>query len=103
MRYPLSPSRGNRRLEETSSGRSPLPQRPCLLPSIVVGVAPLRNLTGTADRHDLVEGFTDRLVADLFRQCRGFSLAWMPDEQHCVGSHAPQNRPDVSYVASGSI
>jgi hypothetical protein len=78
-RYPLSPSRGNRRLEETSSGRS-LPQWPCLLPSIVVGVAPLRNLTGTADRQGLVEDFTNHLVANLFRACRGFSFVWIAGE-----------------------
>jgi hypothetical protein len=63
MRHPLSPSRGNRRSGELSPERS-RPQWPCLLSSIVVGVAPLRNLTGTADRQDLVDGFTDRLVAD---------------------------------------
>jgi TolB-like protein len=102
MRYPLSPSRENRRSGETSSGKS-LPQWPCLLPSVVVGVAPLRNLTGEADRQDLVEGFTDRLVADLFRACRGFSFVWIAGEQRCVGGRPPQNSSDVSYVVSGGI
>jgi TolB-like protein len=83
-------------------GRS-LPQWPCLLPRIVVGVAPLRNLTGAADRQGFVEDFTDHLVADLFRDCRGLSFAWIADEQRCVGSHPPQNPPDVSYVVSGSV
>ena len=102
MQYPLSTSRGNRRSGETSPGSS-LPRWPCLLPSIVVGVAPLRNLTGEPEMQDLVEGFTDRLVADLFRHCRGFSLLWIADEQRCAGGRPPQNPPDVSYLVCGSI
>jgi len=46
------------------SRRKPLPRWPCLLPSTVVGVAPLRNLTGEAGGQGLVEGFTDRLVTN---------------------------------------
>jgi TolB-like protein len=102
MRYPLSPSRANRRSGETSSGSS-LPQWPCLMPRTVVGIAPLRNLTGAADRQGLVEDFTDHLVADLFRACRGFSFIWIAGEQRCVGGRPPQNPPDVSYVVSGGI
>jgi TolB-like protein len=63
----------------------------------------LRNLTGEADRQDLVEVFTDRLVADLFRACRGFSFVWIAGEQRCVGGRPPQNPPDVCYVVSGGI
>jgi hypothetical protein len=33
---------------------------------VVVGVVPLRNPTGEADRQDLVEGFTDRLFTARF-------------------------------------
>jgi TolB-like protein len=102
MRYPLSPSRGNRRSGELSPGRS-LPQWPCLLSSIVVGVAPLRNLTGAADRQGLVEDFTNHLVANLFRACRGFSFVWIAGEHRYVGGRPPQNPLDVSYVVFGSI
>jgi tetratricopeptide (TPR) repeat protein len=102
MPYPLSPTRGNQRSAEPSSEKS-LPQWPCLLPSIVVGVAPLRNLTGEADRQGLVEGFTDRLVSDLFRHCRGLSFAWVADEPRCAGSLPPRNPLELSYVVYGSV
>jgi len=63
----------------------------------------LRNLTGEADRQGLVEGFTDRLVTDLFRHCRGLSFAWVADERHCAGSLPPGNPPELSYVVCGSV
>jgi TolB-like protein len=66
-------------------------------------VAPLRNLTGAADRQALVEGFTDRLVTDLFRHCRGLSFAWAADEWRSAGSLPPQNPPELSYVVYGSV
>src|SRR6516165_8142970 len=40
---------------------------PCLLSSIAVAVAPLRNLTGDPEQQYLVEAFTDDLVTDLLR------------------------------------
>ena len=102
MPYPLSPRRGNQESAEPSPGKS-LPRWPCLLPSIVVGVAPLRNLTGEADRQGLVEGFTDRLVTDLFRYCRGLSFAWAADEWRCAGSLPPRSPPELGYVVYGSV
>jgi len=82
--------------------RRPRPRWPCLLPNIVVGVAPFRNLTGEADRQGFAEGFTDRLVTDLFRHCRGLSFAWVADERGCVG--LPLRNPcQLSYVIYGSI
>src|SRR5205807_2308451 len=44
-----------------------LPLWPCLLPSIAVAVAPLRNLTGDSGQQYLVEAFTDDLVTDLMK------------------------------------
>ena len=102
MPYPLSSRRGNQRPEEPSPGKS-LPRWPCLLPSIVVGVAPLRNLTGEADRQALVEGFTDRLVTDLFRHCRSLSFAWVADERRYADNLPPRNPPELSYVVYGSV
>jgi TolB-like protein len=102
MPYSLSPRRGNQESAEPSPGKS-LPRWPCLLPSIVVGVIPLRNLTAGADRQALVEGFTDRLVTDLFRHCRGLSFAWVADERHCAGSLPPQSPPELTYVVYGSV
>jgi tetratricopeptide (TPR) repeat protein len=98
MPYPLS----------TRSGYRPgpgqlLPRWPCLLPDIVVGVVPLRNLTGETDRQGLVEGFTDRLVTDLFRHCRGLSFAWVADERRCAENLPPRNPPQLSYVVYGSV
>jgi len=102
MLNPLSPRLGNQQLGEPSPGKY-LPRWPCLLPSIVVGVAPLRNLTGEADRQALIEGFTDRLVTDLFRQCRGLSFAWVAEERRCTGLPQPRNPPELSYVVYGSV
>jgi tetratricopeptide (TPR) repeat protein len=100
--YPLSSRQGHQRSAEPSAGKS-WPRWPCLLPDIVVGVVPLRNLTGEADRQDLVEGFTDRLVTDLFRHCRGLSIAWVADERRCAENLPPRNPPQLSYVVYGSI
>jgi TolB-like protein len=83
-------------------GESP-PQWPCLLPSIAVAVAPLRNLTGDPKQQCLVEGFTDRLVIDLFRHCRSFSFAWIPGERHWTANLALPNSSELKYVVSGSI
>ena len=83
-------------------GESP-PQWPCLLPSIAVAVAPLRNLTGDTKQQCLVEGFTDRLVIDLFRHCRSFSFAWMAGGWHWTANLARPNSSELKYVVSGSI
>jgi hypothetical protein len=64
-------------------GKSPS-RWPCLVPNIVIGVAPLHNLTGEADRQSLVENLTDRIVTDLYRRCRGLSFTWIADEQCCA-------------------
>ena len=94
MPNPLSP-RGAR---EPSLSKS-LPQWPCLLPSISVSVAPLRNLTGNAEKQRLVEDFTDRLVADLFRHCRELSFTWAADERCAVDNLAPPNPSElIKYV-----
>jgi tetratricopeptide (TPR) repeat protein len=63
----------------------------------------LRNLTGEADRQDLVEGFTDRLVTDLFRHCRGLSFTWVADERRYADNLPPRNPPELSYVVYGSV
>src|SRR5215813_14493652 len=102
MPYPLSTWHDNQGLAEPIPGKS-LPSWPCLLPSVVVGVAPLRNLTGEADKQGLVEGFTDRLVADLFRHCRGLSFAWVADERRYADNLPRRNPPELSYVVYGSV
>ena len=102
MPYPLSPRQGSGQLAAPILGR-PLPRWPCVLPDIVVGVAPLRNLTGEANTQGLVDGITDRLVTDLFRHCRGLSFAWVADERRWAGSLPAQNPPDLAYVVYGSV
>jgi len=102
MPDPLSPRRDNQRSGVLIQERS-LPRWPLLLPSIVVGVAPLRNLTGEADKQGLVEGFTDRLLADLYRHCRGLSFAWVAEEPRCGGCLPPRNPRELSYVVYGSV
>ena len=102
MPYPLSPRQGHQRSAEPSAGKS-WPRWPCLLPNIVVGVVLLRNLTGEADRQDLVEGFTDRLVTDLFRHCRGLSIAWVADARRRAENLPPRNPPQLGYVVYRSL
>jgi tetratricopeptide (TPR) repeat protein len=68
-----------------------------------VAVTPLRNLTGDPAQQFLVDDFTDRLVAELFRRCRGFSFVWLPDERRWAANLAPPNPPELKYVVSGSI
>jgi TolB-like protein len=68
-----------------------------------VAIAPLRNLTGDAEQKRMVEGFTNRLVSDLFRRCRGLSFAWAAGERHWSANLAPPNPPELKYVVSGSV
>jgi TolB-like protein/Tfp pilus assembly protein PilF len=98
----LSTRQGNPGSAQPIPAKS-LPRWPCLLPSIVVGVAPLRNLTGEADKQGLVEGVTDCLVADLFRYCRGLSFTWVADERRYADNLPPRNPPELSYVVYGSV
>jgi len=73
---------------------------PCLLSSIAVAVAPLRNLTGDPEQQYLVDAFTDDLVTDLLRHGRGLSLKPLAEER---GS--PDDLPrgaDFEYVVTGS-
>lgn len=79
------------------------PQWPCLLPSVVVGIAPLRNLTGDLEHQCLLDDFTDRLVIEQFRRCRGFSFSWVPGERHRSPNLAPPSPSELKYVISGSI
>jgi DNA-binding SARP family transcriptional activator/TolB-like protein/Tfp pilus assembly protein PilF len=87
-----------------SSGSAAV-QWPCLLPSIAVAVAPVRNLTGDPDRHYLVEAFTDDLVTDLLRHGRGLSLKPLQDERAAVRAPTPASRSERGwdYVVTGSV
>ncbi|MBV8090191.1 MAG: tetratricopeptide repeat protein, partial [Alphaproteobacteria bacterium] len=47
---------------------------------------------------------TDRLVADLFRHCRGLSFTWAADERCAVDNLAPPNPSElIKYVVYGSV
>ena len=83
--------------------RKSQPQWLCLLPSIAVGVAPLRSLTGDPEHRFVVDGFTDRVVTELFRRCRGFSFSWLPVERRWRPNLSPPNPFELKYVVSGSI
>ena len=108
---PSSSARGERvveshspRSQERPSPGSEKPQWPCLLPSIAVAVAPMRNLTGDPDRQRLVEAFTDDLVTDLLRQGRGLSLKPLKSEQPAMGklARSPASEREYDYVITGS-
>jgi DNA-binding SARP family transcriptional activator/TolB-like protein/Tfp pilus assembly protein PilF len=78
-------------------------QWPCLLPSLSVGVAPVRNLTGDPDRNYLMEAFTDDLVTDLLRQGRSLSLKPLQDDRAVAGAPASQSERGCDYVVTGSV
>ena len=92
------------RSQERPTSGAEKPQWPCLLPSIAVAVAPMRNLTGDPDRQRLVEAFTDDLVTDLLRQGRGLSLKPLKGEQPTMGklARSPASERDYDYVVTGS-
>jgi hypothetical protein len=74
-----SPQRGGGAFGAPKAERAAMPW-PCLLSSIAVGVAPLRNLTGDTDQESLLDAFTSDLVADLTWHGRGFSLRRLAKE-----------------------
>ena len=88
------------RLAVTASGSVRLTW-PCLLSSIGVAVAPLRNLTGDPEQQYLVEAFTDDLVTDLLRHGRGLSLKPIADERGILGNLGEAER-GFEYVVTGS-
>jgi TolB-like protein len=71
----------------------------CLLSSIGIGVAPLRNLTGDADEQALLDGLTNDLFEDLSCQGHGFKPKRLASE--CV---SPPSQPDgdLRYIVTGS-
>jgi DNA-binding SARP family transcriptional activator/TolB-like protein len=75
---------------------------PCLLPSISVAVAPLRNLTGDPEQQYLVEAFSDDLVTDLLRHGRALSLKALQGERVAAGNGNRAPERDFDYVVSGS-
>jgi len=77
-------------------------QWPCLLPSIAVAVAPLRNLTGDPEQQYLMEAFTDDLVTDLMRHGRGLSLARIADERRAEDTPSRIAGSEIEYVVTGS-
>ena len=99
----VAEGRSSRPQERPTPG-SEKPQWPCLLPSIAVAIAPMRNLTGDSDRQRLVEAFTDDLVTDLLRQGRGLSLKPLKSEQPNMAklSRPPASELEYDYVVTGS-
>ena len=77
-------------------------QWPCLLSSIAVAVAPLRNLTGDPEQQYLVDAFTDDLVTDLLRCGRGLSLKPLAEERRVAGNAAPAAERGLEYLVTGS-
>ena len=75
---------------------------PCLLPSIAVAVAPLRNLTGDSEQQYLMEAFTEDLVTDLLRHGPGLSLARIADERRVADILPRIDGTEIEYVVTGS-
>lgn len=79
------------------------PSWPCVLPSIGVGVAPMRNLTGDPDQQYLVDGFTEDLVTDLLRHGRSLALGRLSNDHRTVDGLGNPGEPETEYVVSGSV
>jgi DNA-binding SARP family transcriptional activator/TolB-like protein len=96
-------SRSPQSPDTTTSGTAK-PLWPCLLPSIAVAVAPVRNLTGGPDQQYLVEAFTDDLVTDLLRHGRGLSLKPLANERAATGKlpRTPDPACGYDYLVTGS-
>ena len=93
-----SPQRGGRAFGAPKAERAAMPWR-CLLSSIAVGLAQLRNLTGDADQDNVLEAFTNDLAADLTGYGRGFSLRRLANEP---ADTADRPEFDVKYFVTGS-
>jgi DNA-binding SARP family transcriptional activator/TolB-like protein len=94
--------RDSPRVGALGSGAAML-QWPCLLPSIAVAMAPVRNLTGDPGQHYLVEAFTDDLVTDLLRHGRGLCLKPLQVEPVGAERPAPQFDGGCEYIVTGSV
>lgn len=93
---------GPRRDPATSAPEGIKLQWPCLLPSIAVAVAPLRNLTGDPEQQYLMEAFTEDLVTDLLRRSPGLMLARIADERRSVDNPIRIAGSEIEYVVTGS-
>ena len=93
-----SSPRDGERFGAPKAERAVLPW-PCLLSSIAVGVAPLRNLTGDTAQQNLLDTFTSDLAADLTWHGRGFSLRRLAKEPANL-AEGPES--DVKYFVTGS-
>jgi DNA-binding SARP family transcriptional activator/TolB-like protein len=74
-------------------------QWPCLLSTIAIGVAPMRNLTGNPAHQYLVDALTDDLLTDLLEHGRGLSLRPIGEE---TGSATAPSESGFDYFVSGS-
>ena len=100
----LSPDLGSARQIKAPAEGTVKPLWPCLLPSVAVAVAPVRNLTGDSAHQHLVEAFGDDLVTDLLRYGRGLSLKRLAKEQAAASKlhRGPSPEHEYDYVVSGS-
>lgn len=95
-------SREQELIATTTIPTKPRAQWPCLLPSVAVAVAPLRNLTGDQRREHVLEALTDDLVTDLLQEGRGLSRVRVMDERRILASLPRAIGLDAEYVVTGS-
>jgi DNA-binding SARP family transcriptional activator/TolB-like protein/Tfp pilus assembly protein PilF len=100
LRHPTAEERGER-LAAPGPGTT-RPTWPCLLSSIAVAVAPLRNLTGDPEQQYLVDAFSEDLVTDLLRHSRGLSLKPIADERGALGTLPRDGERGCEFVVTGS-
>jgi DNA-binding SARP family transcriptional activator/TolB-like protein/Tfp pilus assembly protein PilF len=101
LRHPTPEERSERLTAPGTPGTTRL-SWPCLLSSITVAVAPLRNLTGDPEQQYLVDAFTDDLVTDLLRHSRGLSLKPFADERGALGPLPRDAERGGDLVVTGS-
>lgn len=76
---------------------------PCLLPSIEVAVAPLRNLSGDPDQQYLLDAFADDLVTDLLQDGCGLSLKRITHERVQLDNPTIATEPGIEYLIAGTL
>lgn len=97
------PAAGRVDYRAASTGSAAARRRwPCLLSTIAVGVAPVRNLTGEAAHQYLMDALTDDLVTDLVEHSRSLSLKTIADEHATQGHPAQASDRGYDYLVSGS-
>jgi TolB-like protein len=100
---PQRPAAGRVDRQSPSPGPGAANRRwPILSSTIVIGVAPVRNLTGEPAQQYVVDALTDDLVTDLIEHGRALSLKTIGDEQGSLSTLTHPADSGFDYLVTGS-